>query len=113
MEEYSIAAQVWKLSACDMCELARNSVEHSGFSKETKNYWQGPNHKREGVAGNDMTRTNVPDIRVSYRCGVVVLAGDILIIMFVGTRLSLRSCQTSSNVLSRNRVIICNVRWNE
>jgi len=67
MEEYSIAAQVWKLSSCDMCELARNSVEHSGFSKETKNYWQGPNHMREGVAGNDMTRTNVPDIRVSYR----------------------------------------------
>nr|XP_024003362.1 AMP deaminase 2-like [Salvelinus alpinus] len=26
MEEYSIAAQVWKLSSCDMCELARNSV---------------------------------------------------------------------------------------
>ena len=67
MEEYSIAAQVWKLSSCDMCELARNSAEHSGFSKETKNYWLGPNHMREGVAGNDMTRTNVPDIRVSYR----------------------------------------------
>ena len=24
-------------------------------------------HTREGVAGNDTTRTNVPDIRVSYR----------------------------------------------
>ena len=31
MEEYSIAAQVWKLSPCDMCELARNSVVMSGF----------------------------------------------------------------------------------
>lgn len=31
MEEYSIAAQVWKLSACDMSELARNSVIMSGF----------------------------------------------------------------------------------
>lgn len=31
MEEYSIAAQVWKLSSCDMCELARNSVLMSGF----------------------------------------------------------------------------------
>ncbi|MFH4980217.1 hypothetical protein AB6A40_006926 [Gnathostoma spinigerum] len=31
MEEYSIAAQVWKLSSCDMCELARNSVLQSGF----------------------------------------------------------------------------------
>ena len=26
MEEYSIATQVWKMSSCDMCELARNSV---------------------------------------------------------------------------------------
>ena len=67
MEEYSIAAQVWKLSSCDMCELARNSVEQSGFSGDTKNCWLGPNHLREGVAGNDTTRTNVPDIRVSYR----------------------------------------------
>ena len=31
MEEYSIAAQVWKMSTCDMCELARNSVLMSGF----------------------------------------------------------------------------------
>lgn len=31
MEEYSIAAQVWKLSSCDMSELARNSVIMSGF----------------------------------------------------------------------------------
>lgn len=31
MEEYSIAAQVWKLSSCDMCELARYSVLMSGF----------------------------------------------------------------------------------
>ena len=31
MEEYSIAAQVWKLSTCDMCEIARNSVQQSGF----------------------------------------------------------------------------------
>ena len=31
MEEYSIAAQVWKLSPCDMCELAKNSVLMSGF----------------------------------------------------------------------------------
>ena len=59
--------QGWKLSSCDMCEIARNSVDQSGFSRETKNCWLGPNHQREGVAGNDTTRTNVPDIRVSYR----------------------------------------------
>jgi AMP deaminase len=34
MEEYSIAAQVWKLSGADMCELARNSVIMSGFPHE-------------------------------------------------------------------------------
>lgn len=34
MEEYSIAAQVWKLSPCDMCELARDSVLMSGFNHE-------------------------------------------------------------------------------
>ncbi|XP_072929630.1 AMP deaminase 2-like isoform X2 [Epargyreus clarus] len=67
MEEYSIAAQVWKLSSCDMCELARNSVLMSGFPHEMKQYWLGPNYQREGVAGNDITRTNVPDIRVSFR----------------------------------------------
>ena len=31
MEEYSIAAQVWKMSAVDMCELAKNSVLMSSF----------------------------------------------------------------------------------
>lgn len=36
MEEYSIAAQVWKLSSCDMCELARNSVIMSGFPHKVK-----------------------------------------------------------------------------
>lgn len=90
MEEYSIAAQVWKLSSCDMCELARNSVVMSGFPHrvscgrfrscrigiqclwvifppQMKHHWLGPNYTREGVAGNDITRTNVPDIRVAYR----------------------------------------------
>ena len=33
MEEYSIAAQVWRLSPCDMAELARNSVLMSSFEK--------------------------------------------------------------------------------
>ncbi|KAK9880599.1 hypothetical protein WA026_011838 [Henosepilachna vigintioctopunctata] len=67
MEEYSIAAQVWKLSSCDMCELARNSVLMSGFSHKVKKCWLGPNYTREGVAGNDISRTNVPDIRVAFR----------------------------------------------
>uniref|UniRef100_A0A8D8LKZ1 AMP deaminase n=2 Tax=Cacopsylla melanoneura TaxID=428564 RepID=A0A8D8LKZ1_9HEMI len=67
MEEYSIAAQVWKLSSCDMCELARNSVLMSGFPHGMKQYWLGPNYTKEGAAGNDISRTNVPDIRVAFR----------------------------------------------
>ena len=95
--------QVWKLSSCDMCELARNSVLQGGYQDavsifikrgsivmpvvfspcrnkycpkqfdqirplpQTKSHWLGPNWEREGVAGNDITRTNVSDIRVSYR----------------------------------------------
>lgn len=67
MEEYSIAAQVWKLSSCDMCELARNSVLQSGFEDKVKIHWLGVGYKEEGVLGNDVSRTNVPDIRVSFR----------------------------------------------
>ncbi|XP_054724062.1 AMP deaminase 2-like [Uloborus diversus] len=72
IEEYSIAAQVLKLSSCDMCELARNSVLMSGFPDEWKRYWLGSNYTKEGVAGNDISRTNVPDIRVSYRYETLV-----------------------------------------
>ncbi|KAJ8265855.1 hypothetical protein COCON_G00149540 [Conger conger] len=67
MEEYSIAAQVWKLSSCDMCELARNSVLMSGFSHQMKSHWLGPYYEADGPRNNDIQRTNVPDIRVAYR----------------------------------------------
>ncbi|XP_056614384.1 LOW QUALITY PROTEIN: AMP deaminase 2 [Triplophysa dalaica] len=67
MEEYSIAAQVWKLSSCDMCELARNSVLMSGFSHRAKSYWLGSDYDKEGPVSNDIRRSNVPDIRVAYR----------------------------------------------
>ncbi|XP_036240070.1 AMP deaminase 3 isoform X2 [Molothrus ater] len=36
MEEYAIAAQVWKLSTCDLCEIARNSVLQSGLSDKKR-----------------------------------------------------------------------------
>ncbi|KNC87615.1 hypothetical protein SARC_00315 [Sphaeroforma arctica JP610] len=67
IEEYSVTAQLWKLSACDLCELARNSVLASGFSKEKKLKWLGPDGLKPGVDGNDIQHTNVPDIRVAYR----------------------------------------------
>lgn len=37
-----------------------------------KHHWLGPNYTQEGVAGNDITRTNVPDIRVSYRYETII-----------------------------------------
>lgn len=36
MEEYAIAAQLWKLSTCDLCEIARNSVVQSGLSHQVR-----------------------------------------------------------------------------
>ena len=36
VEEYSVAAQVWKLTATDLCEIARNSVIHSGFPHQAQ-----------------------------------------------------------------------------
>eukprot|EP01133_Synstelium_polycarpum_P008425 gene8425-9911_t len=41
MEEYSIATQVWHLSPCDICEIARNSVLQSGFEHNVKSHWLG------------------------------------------------------------------------
>ena len=50
MEEYSIAAQVWKLSTCDMCEIARNSVQQSGFPHEVGTLvYTGVQYSRPGV----------------------------------------------------------------
>ncbi|XP_038882173.1 AMP deaminase [Benincasa hispida] len=67
VEEYSIAASVWKLSSCDLCEIARNSVYQSGFSHALKSHWIGKEYYKRGPAGNDIHRTNVPHIRVEFR----------------------------------------------
>ncbi|KAK6361796.1 AMP deaminase, variant 2 [Orbilia blumenaviensis] len=67
IEEYSVAAQIYKLSAVDMCELARNSVLQSGFEAGLKTRWLGHGWYKRGVAGNDMEKTNVPNIRVQFR----------------------------------------------
>lgn len=67
IEEYSVAAQIYKLSSVDMCELARNSVLQSGWEDSVKKHWVGKNYKRRGVEGNELEKTNVPDIRVEYR----------------------------------------------
>uniref|UniRef100_A0A673FPS9 AMP deaminase n=1 Tax=Sinocyclocheilus rhinocerous TaxID=307959 RepID=A0A673FPS9_9TELE len=67
MEEYTIAAQLWKLSTCDVCEIARNSVLQSGLSHEEKKHFLGVSYLKDGPEGNDIRRTNVAQIRMAYR----------------------------------------------
>ncbi|XP_071472492.1 AMP deaminase 3 isoform X4 [Marmota flaviventris] len=67
MEEYAIAAQVWKLSTCDLCEIARNSVLQSGLSHQEKQKFLGQNYYKEGPEGNDIRKTNVAQIRMAFR----------------------------------------------
>ncbi|RKP38354.1 hypothetical protein BJ085DRAFT_18606, partial [Dimargaris cristalligena] len=67
IEEYSLATQIWKLSACDMCEISRNSVLQSGFEHRIKAHWIGKNYLAAGPEGNDVQKTNVPYTRMAYR----------------------------------------------
>ncbi|MCD9637812.1 hypothetical protein HAX54_021316 [Datura stramonium] len=67
VEEYSVAAKVWKLSSCDLCEIARNSVYQSGFKHADKMHWLGSKYFKRGPQGNDIHKTNVPNTRISFR----------------------------------------------
>jgi AMP deaminase len=67
MEEYSIATQIWKLSSCDMCELARNSVLQSGFPRSFKIHWLGNTYDQVGSMGNHIDKTNIPNERIEFR----------------------------------------------
>ncbi|KAK3288591.1 hypothetical protein CYMTET_3956 [Cymbomonas tetramitiformis] len=71
VEEYSIAAQVWKLTSCDLCEIARNSVMQSGFPHKVKQHWVSDTYWKRGPEGNDIHRTNVPNIRLQFRKDVL------------------------------------------
>eukprot|EP00172_Hildenbrandia_rubra_P004029 Plantae.Rhodophyta-Hildenbrandia_rubra.ctg7416.p1 GENE.Plantae.Rhodophyta-Hildenbrandia_rubra.ctg7416~~Plantae.Rhodophyta-Hildenbrandia_rubra.ctg7416.p1 ORF type:complete len:723 (+),score=113.73 Plantae.Rhodophyta-Hildenbrandia_rubra.ctg7416:1039-3207(+) len=72
MEEYSVAAQVWKLSNMDLCELARNSVLQSGFESCVKEHWLGKNYYLPGEHGNSIARTNIPNTRLRYRYETII-----------------------------------------
>jgi len=67
VEEYAVAAQIHKLSAVDMCELARNSVKQSGFEHALKQKWLGVDYRTPGAKGNDPRKSNIPNIREGYR----------------------------------------------
>lgn len=55
MEEYSISAQLLRLGAVDLCEIARNSVLQSSFPEEWKKVHASPNN------------SNVPSMRLQFR----------------------------------------------
>eukprot|EP00803_Ostreobium_quekettii_P007072 evm.model.scf_2483.1 EVM.evm.TU.scf_2483.1 scf_2483:1820-9003(+) len=67
VEEYSIAAQVWKLSPTDLCEIARNGVLCSGFPPECQKHWVAAEYWKAGPEGNDIRKTNVPNLRLRFR----------------------------------------------
>jgi len=69
LEEYNLAAQFYKLSRCDLCEIARNSVLQSGFEDSMKAYWLGPGLFK-GI--NDCARSNLPNIRFAFRRDTLV-----------------------------------------
>ena len=72
IEEYSVAAQIYRLSAVDMCELAHHSVIQSGFEHELKQRWLGPDYHLPGVTGNSVAKSNVPNIRKKFRHDTLV-----------------------------------------
>jgi len=72
MEEYSVAAQVWKLSSVDLMEVARNSVLQSDFEPHFKRWWIGPYEHLPSARGNDIHKTNIPNLRVQYRAEQLV-----------------------------------------
>ena len=39
----------------------------SGFEDCIKQRWLGSNYHLPGIQGNDITRTNVPDVRIHFR----------------------------------------------
>ncbi|KFR16680.1 AMP deaminase 2, partial [Opisthocomus hoazin] len=47
------------------CQAAGGASPRS--PPQVKSYWLGPHYLKEGPEGNDIRRTNVPDIRVGYR----------------------------------------------
>ena len=71
VEEYSVAAQVWKLSAADLCEIAKTSVLNSGFPVASKMHWVSDQYWLSGTRGNDIQKTNVPDLRAHFRADVL------------------------------------------
>lgn len=103
LEEYSIGAQVWRLSNTDLCEMARNSVLMCGWDRIYKSYWLGDNYYLPGILGNDIHKTNMPNIRVQYRYETLV---DEHLFILKCVMLNDLSCvHKSERVMAKNGVI--------
>eukprot|EP00796_Vickermania_ingenoplastis_P001552 gene1552-937_t len=67
IEEYSIAAKLWKFEFNDLSEIARNSVLQSGFPHSWKEKALGHRFYLNSTLGNDVRNSRVSDIRVAFR----------------------------------------------
>ena len=50
-------------SVIDSFDIKPSKSETNSFQQ----YWLGPKYREEGIDGNDIRRTNVPDVRITYR----------------------------------------------
>jgi len=81
IEEYVVAARFFRLSSCDLCEIARNSVLQSGFERAFKEWWVGSagagaaarpstnpfDEEANGEHHMDERKSNVPTMRLKFR----------------------------------------------
>jgi len=56
------------MSSADLCEIARYGVLHSGYPHACKKHWVAAEYWRPGPDGNDIHKTNVPNLRLRFRC---------------------------------------------
>lgn len=61
--------QRWRQAAAGQRQQQVGALQScQRFHFQVKSYWLGPSYYKEGPGSNDIRRTNVPDIRVAYRC---------------------------------------------
>ncbi|TWU73976.1 AMP deaminase [Metarhizium rileyi] len=112
IEEYAVAAQIYKLSSVDMCELAKNSVKQSGYEASIKRMWLGHSFEKPGKDGNMMVKTNVPDRREEFRYQTLRQERDLLrrYVAYDGTK-DLCSTTTSVDIFAPKITSQTNEPW--
>lgn len=79
VEEYGTASKLYRMSGVDMSEIALNSVSISTFSPELKREWLGEAFISEGIRGNNVELTAVPNARLEFRADTWNSELDILL----------------------------------